>query len=1016
MLFCDLVGSTDLSRRVDAEDLRIAMKAYHHQARLSIERFGGFIGRLLGDGVLAYFGWPQSQEDQATQAVRAGLDMVTSIKALRFADATVPQCRVGIATGRVVIGDETDPDLAFGETLNLAARLQTLAEPGQVVIDEPTNRWIGKRFQTISLAPVALKGFATPVTSWSVLEERLSVDRFDARALERATFADRQSEMDSLCTLWESASSGNGCAVIVRGGPGIGKSRLVREFTTRAALDQVTVLRFQCSAHHVSTGFYPVIQSLEAETRTTAGEASATAMRQRLERLFSDSTDPCAADLTSLEQMLDLLPADRARPTAPPTPERRAQAISLLAQATLRRAAERPMLIVIEDVHWIDPSTRELLETAIAQLPEARAMVIATTRETHGSLATQAAGTEIMLGAVADEDTEFIVRSIPGSSRISDREISFIVSRADGIPMFAEELTSAAIEHGHVSRFDDLPDTVEASVTARLDFLRYGKEVAQIGSVLGREFSTTALHAVAGTSMPRSRLQAGLRELTAAGLAVAAGSVGQPRYRFSHAMVQEVAYASLVRHKRQQLHRRAAHNALSATVKSRQPELVAHHLTEAGLVAEALTYWKSAGIRSAEKSANAEAISHFRRGLDLIETLPQDPARDAIAFSFLVGLSGPLIAEHGYTSVELEECIAQAMVLSNRTGHTPEIYSLLYARWAFLLTSGAIEESLQVARDFSGLAERQCHADAGFACHRMLGASYMCMGELELAARELDQIVEGYDRRKHARLAHSYGVDLLVAALCFASEVAWLSGAIEQARFSAAKALAEAHAADHVNSIGMALHFCGLIAFLSRDPDGVRAYADQMRDLTARQPAGAWPLLTGAMVGWSLVVRGQMHEGMRMMMAGVDRTAAAGVSMFLPIFHCRIAEILIDTGQFAEAAQRLSAAEALTGPGGEGNYRGELLRLRGVLRMSEDGPSSGDGDLRQAIEVAREQGARSIELRAATTYAAVLVDRGDAAQGVAVLAPIVEVLQREGNHPDLAAARAVLAQAHAGRG
>lgn len=1010
VLFCDLVGSTDLSRRVDAEDFRMAMRAYHRGARYSIERFGGFIGRLLGDGVLAYFGWPHAQEDQATQAVRAGLSLVAAVKTLRFEDGVIPHCRVGIATGRVVIGDETDPDLAFGETLNLAARLQTRAEPDQVVIDETTHRWIGRRFRTTALAPVPLKGFSTPVASCSVLEERQSVDRFDARALYRAEFAGRRAEMDRLHALWDSVLSGGGRAVTVRGGAGIGKSRLVREFTVRASLDRATVLRFQCSAHHVGSGFYPLIQSLEAATRTKPGEAPLSAMRQRLEHL-SGSADTDPAELTNLAQMLDLWPADGVEPEAPPPSERRAQAIAFLARSALRLASQRPLLVVVEDVHWIDPSSRELLEALIAQLGGARVMVIVTTRHTVGSLATPAAVSEIMLGPVADEDTELIVRSIHGSARFSDHEISLIVSRADGIPLFAEELTSAAIEHGHVTKFDDLPETVEASLTARLDFLGHGKELAQIGSVLGREFAATALQALVGPSMPSASLEAGLRELTAAGLAVAAGAVDETSYRFSHALVQEVAYASLLRQTRQKLHERAARSALSAAVRSRQPELVAHHLTEAGLIREALEYWKSAGVRSAEKSANAEAISHFRRGLDLIERLPDDPSRDATAFSFLVALSGPLIAEHGYTSAELEQCIAQAMTLSDRIGHTQEIYSLLYARWAFLLTSGSIAESLQVALDLSGLAERQGNADACFARHRMVGASYLCSGELELAGHELDQIIDGYNREQHARLTHSYGVDLSVAALCFKSEVLWLTGWFDQAHDIAARALADARVTEHVNSIAMALHFCGLIAFLSRDPDGVRAYADQMRDLTSRQPAGAWPLLAGAMVGWSLVADGQMREGMPMLTGGVDRATEVGVSMFLPIFHCRIAEILIDRGQLAEAAEYLSAAEALTGPSGEVNYRGELLRLQGALRVRQGGATSADDWFHQAIDLARKQGARSIELRAATTYAGVLTDRGEPARGVALLAPIVDELEEGEASPDLAAARAVLADA-----
>jgi class 3 adenylate cyclase/ABC-type transport system involved in cytochrome c biogenesis ATPase subunit len=1010
VLFCDLVSSTELSRQVDAEDLRIVLKAYHERARYTILRFGGFIGRLLGDGVLAYFGWPHAQEDQAAQAVRAALDLVGAIRGLRFDSGVVVHCRVGIATGRVVIGEETDPELAFGETLNLAARLQTHATPDSVIIDEATGRWIGRRFATLPLPPATMKGFGTPVRIWQVLEEHPSVDRFESRAPGRAGFVDREAEMHRLAELWTEALSGDGRFVFVSGAPGLGKSRLVREFTASVA-EQARILRLQCSAHHTTSGFHPLIHRLEAAAGADAGKASPPAVRRELARLLGEDVGAEPAEIASVAKMLDLSIGESAEPSAISARERRAFAIAFLARTAVQAARPHPLLIIVEDAHWIDPSTQELLEALISRLAGTRLLVIATTRPGATALANTSTLAEIGLDRLPNADTELIVRGIEGSARFSDHDVSLIVSRVEGVPLFAEELASAAIDHGQLGALDELPETVEASLTARLDFLTHGKAVAQLGSILGREFASAELKAMAGPSMTPASVERGLRELTAARLAVTTATSEEPRYRFSHALVQEVAYASLLRHTRQRMHERAARDVLPEPVRSRQPELIAHHLTEAGLVTEALEYWRLAGQRSAEKSANAEAISHFRRGLALAETLPDGPSRDRTTFRLLVALSGPLIAELGYTSSELGDCIARAMALSERIAHPPEIYPLLYARWASLLTSGSMAQSLQVAQAFSGLAERQHHEDALLSRHRMLGASHLCLGHLSLASRELDALVHGYEPDRHASLVHSYGVDLRVAGLCFRSEVLWLTGHVDRALAAAAAALREARACEHVNSIAMALHFCGLVSFLNRDPSAVHAYAGEMTELTRRQPAGAWPLLTAAMVGWALVAEQHPEEGITMLIDGVERALRAGVSMFVPIFYCRIAETYIETKDLTAAAVYVSSAEELVGRTGEVNFRGELLRLRALLRHRRGLPASAHRILMEAITVARGQGARSIELRAATSLADILTDRGESERAVTLLALLLEERREGRRYPDFLAAQAALVRA-----
>ncbi len=538
------------------------------------------------------------------------------------------------------------------------------------------------------------------------------------------------------------------------------------------------MLRFQCSAHHASSVFYPVIQTLEQVAGIDPVGDSDSDKRAKLENLLARRQSPAALDVTSLAQMLDVYPSEPADDST--ATERRRHGIELLVDRALTLSDERPLLTIAEDVHWVDPSSRELLAQLMSACADRRAMVIVTTRGDDPPMPAAPHGTEIVLGGITSAETETIVRSIEGAAGLSRTDVARIVSRVEGIPLFAEELTAAAVEHGHVTASGELPETVEASLTARLDFLTHGKAVAQIGSVLGRDFAGSQLESLAQSAVSKSALWSGLRELTDAGLVE--GPFDDSRYRFSHALVQEVAYGSLLRRTRQQLHERAARDVLAEPGRAREPELVAHHLTEAGQIAEALEYWKAAGLRSAEKSANAESISQLRRGLALVGGLPEGPERDRLEFSFLVACAGPLIAEHGYTSSELVDCIARALALSERIGDTPEIYALLYARWAVLLTSGSMPESLEVAHAYSRLAERQEHSDALFARHRMLGASYMCLGELDRAREELDHLIVGYEAERHEFLAHSHGLDLLVAGHCFQAEVLWLTGHVHQAR------------------------------------------------------------------------------------------------------------------------------------------------------------------------------------------------------------------------------------------
>ena len=873
VLFCDLVGSTALSTEADPEELRSALRLYQDAVVRAMTKFGGFVASYMGDGVLAYFGWPHANEDQAGQAVRAGLEAVAAVKNLTLERDRVPHCRVGIATGRVVVGGETHLDSAFGETPNLAARLQALAAQDQVMIDKVTRNIIGNRFEVMRLEKAVLKGFDQPVDVWSVVQERKDVDRFEARRRGAPLFAGRNSEMETLLALWQSAQSGQGQYVMIHGEAGIGKSRLVNEFAARLREQNPAFIRFQCSPHHVFSAFHPVISHLEKAAGFASGGESSSSRLEKVARLFEQSI---AEDPHSLDVIAALLSIERDEAGSsrlPPAQQRKA-ALLLLTREVLRLAAGSPLVAMIEDAHWIDPSTKVLLESIIDQSRSAAVMIVLTLRPTPKfALETKAPITQLTLGHLSDQDIGVLAKSVAGPAALSPEDVARIVSRADGVPLFAEEMASTALEREAQTKSFDLPETLQAALTARLDLLGDAKEVAQVGSVLGREFKVPELSALIG--VPATSLEDALDTLVASGFLLEAGLRGETVFRFRHALVQDVAYESLLRQDRRDLHKRLVHEVLTESTKAREPEIVAHHLTEAAMLDEAVGYWKAAGARAAGTSANTEAIAHFSKGLELLTRLPEDEQHEALRFSLYVGLTGPLIASRGYTSEELKDCISQALAISRRIAHTPEIYAILYSRWAFLLTSGSMAESHRIALAFSELSEQQNDQDAKYARHRMLGASHMCLGQLEQATEDLDKAITLYDPAKHARLVTSYGVDIRVAALCFKGEVLWLKGHVDQAQQHVALALGEAKRSKHLNSISMSLFFCGLVAFLCRDRTAARAYMDEMMQLAAGQPIGAWPTLGRAMLGWVKADEGGVDEGLAMMAEGVGAARAS---------------------------------------------------------------------------------------------------------------------------------------------
>lgn len=1008
MLFCDLVGSTPLSQQLDPEELRPALRRYQDTVHKAITKYGGVVANLKGDGVMAYFGWPHPDEDQASQAVRAGLETIGEVSQLEPKAGVKLRCRVGIASGRVVVGGEEHLDSAYGETPNLAARLQSAAGENRLVIEKVTRNLIGQGFLTEPLPPLALKGFEKPVEAWEVIEERKYLDRFESLHEASSQFVGRDAELQSLIRGWRAIDQQRGQCWLIKGEAGIGKSRLVREFELLVRQENCPILRYQCSPYHTNSAFYPVIQRLEK----AAGFNPQEPVSAKLTKIRAAFEDAIADDPKVLELLADLLsiPHEISSGLASMSAvQRRQLTITVLVEQALWLARSSPVLLLLEDAHWIDPSSLELLQELIKRSAQERIFAVVTTRPDR-ALPLPGTPTELVLRRLSDADVAAIAISMRGGARLSDRDVARIVARVDGVPLFAEELTSTLIEHQADHRPLDLPENVQSSVMARLDMLGDAKYVAQVGSIIGKDFKHAQLFALvlALTAGLATDLDKPIASLVQSGLLLET-SAPDKVYSFKHALVRDVAYESLLHGHRRQLHERLVRDVIPADEKERVPELVAHHLTEAGLIVEALEYWKLAGYRASRASAHSEAIAHFNRGLTLLRELPEGEARERLELGLQVGLTGPLMAAKGYTSDELKAVTSRALELSKKLDNAPEIFSVLYSRWGSLLTAGSISESYEVAQEFSSLAERQNNKDALYARHRMLGASRMCLGELEQATVNLEQAISLYTKEEHERLLTAYGVDIRVAARCFLGEVLWLKGYADSARRSVAIALQEAKSIGHTHSIAMSLFFCSLVSLLYRDDNAVRDYIEEMTALASRQPIGAWPILGKSMLGWSQVARGDVEQGLPMMKQGMDAAQQVGVSMFMPFLKCRMAEILLSLDRVDESERVVAEAEALMNRTGERNYEGELRRLKGDIHWRAGRMEEAETQFGDALNIARSQNAKAVELRATISYARLLAARGEPARGAAMVSSLAAWFNEGKDGHDLAAARATIA-------
>ncbi len=1021
VLFCDLVGSTALAQRLDPEDLRWVMRGYQDAVAGAVTRHGGHVAKYLGDGVLAYFGWPQAYEDQAERAVRAGLDAVGAVARVAVQKASL-QARVGIATGAVVVGDLVgaagrEADAVSGETPNLAFRLQAGAGPGEVHIGPETRRLLGQTFEFQELGRRDLKGFAEPVPVWRVLGEGRVASRFEAShgaALTR--FVGREQEVALLLERWRRAKDGEGQVVLLSGEPGIGKSRILQALSKRIGAEAHTRLRYQCAPYYTSGALHPVIAQLERACGFR-GTDSVDLKLDKLESLLHASLDDLASAAPLFAAMLSLPYEDRYGKLRLTPQQQKTRTFDALIELLLGLAHVRPVLFLFEDAHWIDPTTQELLDLTMERIRDARVLMVLTHRPDFASpWRGHSHITALALSRLTRAQCSEIVDHLAGGRALSDEVRAQIVDKTDGVPLFVEELTKAVLESDLLVEGDHgytlagplaplaVPATLQDSLMARLDRLGPVKELAQIGAVIGREFSHELIAAVAPHD--GAELNQALDQLVASELVFRRGTPANPLYVFKHALVQDTAYESLLKSRRQELHARIA-RALEPRDDT-APELLAHHFTEAGLKEEALVYWQKAGERAAQQSSNAEAVAHLKRGLDVLAELPADPSRDQREFQLLIKSGPALMGSLGWSDPAVRETYERAQTLCRGSDRLADMFTATWGLWMHAQARSEHRDAEAIAKTLLASAEQAGDTELLLQARHAAWTTCLYTGRLVEACDHVERGLALYDADAHGHHALIYaGHDPGVCGHCQRAVALWLRGYPDQARESNRQGQVLAQALNHPPTIAHASHFAARLGTMLRDLKSTAAYADKAIAIGQEKGLPISVFQASIARGWVRVQDGDGEAGLAQIGKAHAWRVTSEHRSAAPQYLGLFADAYLALGQLQSADREIAEALRLAAETGERVWEPELLRLRGEIRRRQGDAGEAEAQMRAALDLAIEQGAKSLELRAATSLARLWAEKGQRQQAAELLGPVYDWFIEGFDTPDLTDAKAL---------
>ena len=996
-LFCDIVNSTAMANSLDPEEYHDVIRDFVRCCTAVVGPFEGHVAELRGDGALVFFGYPRSHGDEPERAIRAALGLIEAI-GKTTAQGAPPRVRIGVATGVMAIDESIlNKPAIVGEAVVLAARLQEIAEPDTVVISQMTLALAGDFFTVADLGAHALKGFAEPVPAWRVNGAKTMPNRFKAlHHAEQSAFVGRVRERRAMMDVWQLARGGNGRVVTIAGEAGIGKSRLIRDVRDGLRGESGAVEYF-CSPYHATTALYPVTDRI-ARANFRA-EDTAEQKLEALRSMLAAAGPDYKPHLPWLAALMSLPDKGAAQSG---TPQQRKQKIfEALFWWIAGHARKNPLLLIVEDAHWCDPTSIELLQMLVERASSIPLMMIVSVRTPfdagwmhHHNVV------PVALDRLDEREASAIVAGVAGSRDLPPVMVERILAKTDGIPLFIEEFTKMVL--GSADAVDaraatnvlaglKLPATLQDSLSARLDQLAPDKHVAQCAAVIGREFRYDVLAAV--SSLPADALQSSLARLIEAGLVFAQGPKPHARYLFKHAMVRDAAYDGLLRRDRRRLHAAVASalERLSPAQARQEPELLAHHYTEAGLAPQALRYWGVAALRAMQRSANLEAIAHTAKAFELLATLPDTRERRVheLGLRFLSG--GALWAAKGFASPEVEQTFLRAQELAAEVGDAAQTVVALRGLFGCYYARGELTRALAQGEAVKAVAQRSGSRGDLTVGHMEVGSILFWRGELDAARRELEAAVSLYDPAEQRARLLSTQIDPGANARYHLSWTLWTLGLPDQALASADRAVEAGREIAQPLTLAMALFWRAVVSLCRGEIAGAAADVAELRAVTTEFHILYLGATTTVLEGALLIEQDQVQAGMARIEQAFAEFQHQSAGLGRPWMLALVADGCRRAGMITQGLATIEAAFAAAGAHGEAHWNAELHRLKGELLLAQGSSDSCEAQacVREALAVARRQGARALELRAASSLCRMLQMGGEAQAGQALLGEVL---------------------------
>jgi class 3 adenylate cyclase/tetratricopeptide (TPR) repeat protein len=1015
VVFCDLVGSTSLASRLDLEEMRDVLIRYHDTVAGTIVRYDGYVANYLGDGIIAYFGWPRATEDQTEQALRAGLSAVVNVSQIPAPDGKRLATRVGIATGQVVVGDlegQTARQLGAisGETPNLASRLQSEANFGEVVIDSATHALVTGKFKFTDLAPKSLKGIAEPVIAYRVEAEMRAESRFEAQPAHDLTpFVGRRSELSLLEERWAVAAAGEGQVVMLSGEPGIGKSRLSRQLLERIAEQPHFRLRYQCSPQHRNSAFYPIIRQLEHAARIDAADRTVQRF-DKLEAMLREGGSDVSQSAPLIAEMM-ALPIDRYA-TQALSPQRQKELLfDALADQLLGLASSKPVLILVEDAHWIDPSSLEAFGAIATRVEELPVLLLITARpEFDPPWAIGGHISRLSLARLSKRHCGDFVRSIIGQNDLDRKIIDKIVARTDGIPLFIEEFARVLNDNEATDNLE-IPATLQALISSRLDQVSpTARAIAQVGSILGREFTFEIVQAIGDQSA--DDIEAAIDELGTAGLVTHRGPVRKSKIVFKHALIEEAAYNSQLNSIRRERHRQAAEYYEERAIDGggAEPEVIAHHFTRGGEPIQALPHLFAAAKRANSNCAYHEGIAHLQSGLDIIRADGTQNIEQRWHLPFLTSLGNEIMALRGYADRQAGEIFREALQICPENVNTDVRFSILWNLWLYNQMSANLPEARRMIETMAPLARNDSPDVQRLQFSHAGWTTAFSNGDLNSAKSHLAVGLSLYSAEEHHSCTFVYGGhDPGVCAQCHCAFVQSLSGNVDAGDRCGEMALTLAEKLGHENSLTIAYAFGSLGRYFVRDAAGARDLSEKAIALAKKYGPMHFEVLANCVNAWAGEFLNEKSDSVELLREGIERSMSSGAVMRTPFYALMLAEVLCRRGIYDKAAETISTAFTIMKRYQASVLLADAFRIRGEIESQLGLNTEAAISFGNAIDRARQQGARLLELRSAVCQVRAQTTEQQFNPSE-VLLPILQKMNATIEIADITAAHSILAR------